>query len=91
LRTAVDGVHSRGFDMVSIVLGMVIIAVAGVVWAKRGQFVGRDRSASVQRPGSGLALAAIVTAVDLPTAFPYFAAIAAIVGSDVGLTSNWRG
>jgi hypothetical protein len=65
LRTAVDGVHSRGFDVVSIVLGMVIIAVAGVVWAKRGQFVGRDLSASVAAPGSGLALGAVVIAVDL--------------------------
>jgi cytochrome c biogenesis protein CcdA len=88
LRTAVHGVHSRGFDGVSIVLGMVIIAVAGVIWARRGQFVGRDLSASVPRPGSALALGAVVTAVDLPTAFPYFAAIAAIVGSDVGLVGQ---
>ncbi|MGH2883110.1 MAG: GAP family protein [Solirubrobacteraceae bacterium] len=89
LRTAVDGVHSRGFHVVSIALGALIIAVAGVIWATLGQFVGRDDlSASVPRPGSALALGAMVTAVDLPTAFPYFAAIAAIVGSDVGLVGQ---
>ena len=88
LRTAVDGAHSRGFHVVSIALGALIIAVAGLIWATRGQFVGRDLSASVPRPGSALALGAMVTAVDLPTAFPYFAAIAAIVGSDVGLVGQ---
>jgi cytochrome c biogenesis protein CcdA len=88
LRTAVHGVHSRGFHVVSIALGTLIIAVAGVIWARRGQFVGRDLSASVPRPGSALAIGAMVTAVDLPTAFPYFAAIAAIVGSDVGLVGQ---
>lgn len=88
LRTAVDGVQSRGFHVASIALGAVIIAAAGVIWVRRGQFAGRELSASVPRPGSALALGAVVTAVDLPTAFPYFAAIAAIVGSDAGLVGQ---
>jgi cytochrome c biogenesis protein CcdA len=88
LLTVVDGVDSRGFHVVSIALGVAIVAVAGVMWAKRGRLIGRDLSASVSRPGSALALGAVITAVDLPTAFPYFAAIAAIVGSDVSLVGQ---
>ena len=88
LRTAVDGAHSRGFHVVSIALGTVILVVAGVMWARRGQLVGRGLSESVPRPGSALVLGVVVTAVDLPTAFPYFAAIAAIIGSDVGLVGQ---
>ena len=34
------------------------------------------------RPGRGLALGAGISLVELPTAFPYFTAIAAIVASD---------
>ena len=84
LRIAVHGVHSRGFHIASIVLGAVMIAMAGGMWAQRGRLLDRDLSADALRSGSALALGAVVTAVDLPTAFPYFAAIGAIVGSDAG-------
>ena len=43
-----------------------------------------SRPASTRTGSSSWVLGASITAVELPTAFPYFAAIAAIVGANVG-------
>jgi cytochrome c biogenesis protein CcdA len=54
--------------------------------------LGRRRLSQREAPGtnpegrSSMILGAAITAVELPTAFPYFAAIAAIVGSGIGST-----
>jgi cytochrome c biogenesis protein CcdA len=85
LRTVAHGSHSRGFHAVSIGVGAAVVALAAIMFSRRRRLIGRQSAASALRPGSALALGAGVTALDLPTALPYFAAIGAIVSSDAGL------
>jgi cytochrome c biogenesis protein CcdA len=73
-------------------VGYILEVVAGVALLTAAAFLFgyRDRLAtrSIPRPKatgrSSALLGATITAVELPTAFPYFAAIAAIVASGVG-------
>jgi cytochrome c biogenesis protein CcdA len=73
-------------------VGFVLEVVAGVAMLTASAFMWgyRDRLSTRRMPSPGASgrssalLGATIMAVELPTAFPYFAAIAAIVGSDVG-------
>lgn len=95
LATAVSSAETRAFHTASIAVGAVLVIVALVIMHH-----GRsDRvTAAVDRlgPRSGLALGATVTVLDLPTAFPYFAAIAAIanavdpVSAQIGLLAAFN-
>ena len=70
-------------DIIEIVAGVALVVAAGVLWRKRdtlGAARRHERRPPVQ-PRSSAILGATITAVELPTAFPYFAAIAAVVGS----------
>src|SRR5579875_3029830 len=66
--------------------GVITLLAAGVLWTKRGSLGHRQH---VERPPrrrrSPALLGAGIAAVELPTAFPYFAAIVAIVGSGQSL------
>src|SRR5436190_3349462 len=78
IRTATSRPDSTVFNAALIIAGAVAIGFAAWVFAHR-----RDETKIpdvAMKPGSALALGAGMTAVDLPTAFPYFAAIVAIVG-----------
>jgi cytochrome c biogenesis protein CcdA len=55
-----------------------------MLWRHRHRLAQRDTPKLDPRGKSSWVLGAAITAVELPTAFPYFAAIAAIVGSGVG-------
>jgi cytochrome c biogenesis protein CcdA len=81
IRTATSHPKGIGFDIALVVVGLVALGFAAWV------FVHRRDAAKVpdvkMRPGSALALGAGMTAVDLPTAFPYFAAVVAIIGEDL--------
>jgi cytochrome c biogenesis protein CcdA len=81
IRTATSHPEGIGFDIALVVVGLVAFGFAAWV------FVHRRDAAKVpdvkMRPGSALALGAGMTAVDLPTAFPYFAAVVAIIGEDL--------
>jgi cytochrome c biogenesis protein CcdA len=71
------------------VLAGAIMIAAGVLLILSRERLSSREAPSVDRSGrSGLALGAAVTAVELPTAFPYFAAIAAIVGSDANVAEE---
>ncbi len=74
--------HHVARHVVEIVAGAIMLTVAALVWRNRRRLAERvaPDSAPAQRK-SGLLLGATITAVELPTAFPYFAAITAIVGS----------
>jgi cytochrome c biogenesis protein CcdA len=67
--------------LIETIAGAALIVAAILLWRNR------ERLARQQMPGaqaggrSGAILGATISAVELPTAFPYFAAIAAIVGS----------
>lgn len=67
-----------------IVAGVLLIIGAGIIWRRRNELVARGLPKAKTRRGSSLVLGASITALELPTAFPYFAAIAAIVSSGLG-------
>jgi cytochrome c biogenesis protein CcdA len=81
LRKALDRPESTALDVAFLVAAAAAFAFG--VWV----FLHRDVEAKLPdvavRPGSAVALGAGMTAVDLPTAFPYFAAILAILGEDL--------
>ena len=68
-----------------IVAGVLLLTAAAMVWKRRNRIVARGMPGAQPKRRSSALLGAIITAVELPTAFPYFAAIAAVVGSGLGL------
>lgn len=75
------------------IAGVVVLVGAGIVWFARER-LGRRRTKAADsgrlagRYRSPAVLGVTITIVELPTAFPYFAVIAAIVGSGVGLVQR---
>jgi cytochrome c biogenesis protein CcdA len=74
--------------VIEIAAGVAMVIGAGVVWLKRNQLAVRQPVAPRPRQDmrSSAILGATITAVELPTAFPYFAVIATVVGSGAGTT-----
>jgi len=75
--------------IVETVAGLVMLVVALALWTRRHSLVAGKRSSGAgtpmrQRRSPALAGAGIA-AVELPTAFPYFVAIAKIISSRIGL------
>jgi cytochrome c biogenesis protein CcdA len=68
-----------------IIGGVVLLTLAAVLWTFRKLLVGRELPEVHTDGRSSALLGATITAVELPTAFPYFAAIAAVVGSGYGV------
>ena len=70
--------------VLEVVAGGVLIAVGMWLWRSRNQ-LGKKRLPMVDSEGrAAWLLGATIMALELPTAFPYFAAIAAIVDSGSG-------
>lgn len=67
-----------------IVAGALLLVGSAVIWRQRHRLVRRGLPGSNPRRRSSILLGATITALELPTAFPYFAAIAAVVGSGLG-------
>jgi cytochrome c biogenesis protein CcdA len=67
--------------ILEIVAGVAILVAATVLWNFRGRLGRSENRDYTARGKSSAVLGITITAVELPTAFPYFAAIAAIVGS----------
>lgn len=67
-----------------IVAGVLLLIGAWLIWRRRHRMVERGLPMASPRRKSSVLLGATITAVELPTAFPYFAAIAAVVGSGLG-------
>lgn len=68
--------------ILEIVAGVAMLTAAGFLWSYRDRLRTREMITENRRESrSSALLGATITAVELPTAFPYFAAIAAIVGS----------
>ena len=80
--TGVDVPHA---GLVSVVAGAAAIILAVVLWARRARWRRLRPPDWALRPGSALTLGAVVTTIDLPTAFPYFGAIGVIVTSGASL------
>jgi cytochrome c biogenesis protein CcdA len=68
--------------VLEVVVGVAMLTASAFLWGYRDRLAGKDTLAELRVDGrSSALLGATITAVELPTAFPYFAAIAAIVGS----------
>jgi cytochrome c biogenesis protein CcdA len=67
--------------LLELLAGVAMLTGAAFLWGYRSRLSQRDVPYVNPRAKSSAILGATITAVELPTAFPYFAAIAAIVGS----------
>jgi cytochrome c biogenesis protein CcdA len=69
--------------------GAVMLVIAGILWRRRERLTHRKGSSGGSRPTghrhSPARMGATIAIIELPTAFPYFAAILAIVGSGTGV------
>jgi cytochrome c biogenesis protein CcdA len=72
--------------VLEIVAGVAMLAAAAFLWGYRSRLAQTPAPQVNPDRKSSAILGATITAVELPTAFPYFAAIAAIVGANVGVT-----
>jgi cytochrome c biogenesis protein CcdA len=70
--------------IVETVAGVVMLVGAVVLWRRRGTLARRELPSPKGESRSAFLLGLTITAVELPTAFPYFAVIAAVVGSGFG-------
>jgi cytochrome c biogenesis protein CcdA len=70
--------------ILEVAAGVALITAAAFLWGYRSQLSARRLPTPKSTGRSSALLGATITAVELPTAFPYFAVIAAIVGADVG-------
>jgi cytochrome c biogenesis protein CcdA len=95
LASAVSSSDTRAFHTASVAAGAGLVIVALVI-IRHGRTARVTAAIDRLGPRSALALGATVTVLDLPTAFPYFAAIAAIanaggpVGVQVGLLAAFN-
>jgi len=67
--------------ILEIVAGLAMLVGSAYLWRHRNRLSHRSLPEVDSKGKSSAILGATITAVELPTAFPYFAAIAAIVGS----------
>jgi cytochrome c biogenesis protein CcdA len=71
--------------LLEVIAGAVLIAVGLLLWRFRVA-LGKKRLPEVKSTGRAAWLLGLtITSFELPTAFPYFGALAAIVGSGLGL------
>jgi cytochrome c biogenesis protein CcdA len=75
-------------QLLEVIAGVVMLAVGSLLWRHRTHLGQLDPPAPRADGRSSALLGAGITAVELPTAFPYFAAIAAIVGSGQALANQ---
>ncbi len=73
--------HAEARHLLEIAAGAAMLTAAALLWTHRDRLADRKLPGVDTKGKSGAILGATITAVELPTAFPYFAAIAAIVGS----------
>jgi cytochrome c biogenesis protein CcdA len=80
--------HPTAKHILEMIAGAVLLVSAVVLWVKRRSLRRRELPSPSAEGKSAFLLGVTISAVELPTAFPYFAAIAAIVGSGVGPISQ---
>lgn len=76
--------HPTARYILETIAGVVMLIAAVVLWVKRRSLRLRALPSPSSEGKSAILLGLTISAVELPTAFPYFAAIAAIVGSGLG-------
>jgi cytochrome c biogenesis protein CcdA len=69
--------------------GLILLIAAVVLWRLRHRSIGSEPAPGGKASGrSSLLLGGSIMAIELPTALPYFAALAVIIGSGRGLASQ---
>jgi cytochrome c biogenesis protein CcdA len=73
--------HPRGTarHVIELIAGVVLLGAAAAVWLGRRRLAQRELPGRRGGGGSAFATGATIAGIELPTAFPYFAVIAAIV------------
>ncbi len=76
--------HTAKFDVITVV-GVLVMCGGAVIWWRRDALAGKpaDRHREPEEGSSAALLAAGIAGIELLTAFPYFAAIAMVLGSSV--------
>ena len=76
--------HTAKWDVITVV-GVLVMGGGAVIWWRRGLLAGEpaDRRRKPDERSSAALIAAGIAGVELLTAFPYFAAIAMVLGSSV--------
>ena len=79
--------HPRGTvkHIIELVAGLVLLVAAVALWQGRRKLARRQLPMSSSGGGSALVAGGSIAVVELPTAAPYFAVIAAIVASSANL------
>ena len=88
IRSALPHAHATPRHIAEIVAGVLLIVGAVIVWRSRDRIVQRGFPQPRGRKSSML-MGATIMALELPTAFPYFAAIAAIVGAGLNFGNSF--
>jgi cytochrome c biogenesis protein CcdA len=85
LRGLVPHPHGTGRHVIELVAGVMLLVVAVALWLGRRSLARRELPMRDGGGGSALVAGALVAAIELPTAVPYFAVIAAIAASSAGV------
>jgi cytochrome c biogenesis protein CcdA len=85
---AVPNVGEDTKHLIEVCLGLAALALACLLWPIRHRIVHQLIPKKTLGHGSSLALGAGIALANLPTAFPYFAVIAVIIGSDSNLATQ---
>jgi cytochrome c biogenesis protein CcdA len=75
-------------QILEVVAGVAMLIAAVVLWRRRATLARRELPSPRAEGRSSAVLGLTIAAIELPTAFPYFAVIAAIVGSGFGVTKQ---
>ncbi|HLJ02429.1 MAG TPA: GAP family protein [Solirubrobacteraceae bacterium] len=78
--------HHRAAYVIELGAGVAMLAAALLLWRHRARLTAREQPQFDARGRSSWVLGATITAIELPTAFPYFAAIATVVGDGGSIT-----
>jgi cytochrome c biogenesis protein CcdA len=68
-------------DALELAAGLVLLLAGIVIWHQRHRLASKQLPRPNPRRKSSVVLGATIIAIELPTAFPYFAAITAILGA----------
>jgi cytochrome c biogenesis protein CcdA len=88
IRSLAPHPHRTARHIGEIVAGFLLIVAAAIIWRRRERIIQRGLP-QPRRSKSSALLGATIIAVELPTAFPYFAAIAAILGADLNFAQEF--
>jgi cytochrome c biogenesis protein CcdA len=72
-------------QVLEVIAGVILIAVGMLLWVHRARLAAKQLPSFSPKARGAFLLGATIMLVELPTAFPYFTVLAAIVGSGYGL------